>query len=420
MSSRRQPQRIPPPIDHGAEAFTGETILQEISGDLALLLWKTVRTVRLWAGLEPSGCSGAFTPGARERRLALLEAVPVDPQLGEEIRRASLVLGAGEADPVEISSACQQIAEWAKRQEALGTALEFMQTAAFADPTNSALAREVAILARQRGEYARAESWFRRAISVARRTGDYVIYTRSFLGVGKIHRLRGNLSAARNAYIRALRASRRRANRELMGMAYHDLATLGIVQERPRDVERYARAALDAYGPGHRWLPILAYDVAVHWMMCGYFKEATQVFRAIPSELGSPAEQLVRAAALVRSAAAADDRESYRVGWQAASRLLGRPAANDGLAIALVNLAQGAESAGDWDRAEAFAERAHRIAARRGEVKSEAVARGVIESVRHARRIPQPTRETESAPPRSVSRFATDLSVAIAPEADER
>jgi tetratricopeptide (TPR) repeat protein len=414
MSNRRQPQRIPPPIDHGVEAFSGETILQELPGDLSLLLWKTVRTVRLWARLDPSERPKAFTPDALEHRLDLLAAAPVDPQLAEEIRRASTVLGPGEAASAEIAKACQQIAEWAKSQEAFGTALEFMQAAAFAEPTNASLAREVALLARQRGEYARAESWFRQAISTARRTQSHADYVRSYLGLGKVHRIRGNYTTARKMYIRALRAASRRSNRELAGRAYHDLATIAILMERSRDVERYARAALEAYGTGHPWLPILAYDVAAFWMERGYFKEAVRVFQAIPSELGTPGERLLRAAALVRSAAAAEDHLNYVGSWREASRLLGRPGVEAAAATALVNMARGAESAGDLDRAEKAAEKARQMAVARGETENQRAAEGIIESVRHVRRVRTTPREVQKVPPRAVSRLAAGFSDAMA------
>ena len=68
MTGRRQPQRIPPPIDHGSERIDAELVLREYPGELGVALWKTVRTVRLWTALRPEARGSAFRPGAYERR----------------------------------------------------------------------------------------------------------------------------------------------------------------------------------------------------------------------------------------------------------------------------------------------------------------------------------------------------------------
>ncbi|MBW3627947.1 MAG: hypothetical protein KY464_01500 [Gemmatimonadetes bacterium] len=415
MNSRRQPQRIPPPIDSGTEILDSGDVLEELQGDLALILWKSARSVRLWARQEPGLRPQTFSSSAYRRRNQLLESAKPDAEVAADLRIVAGVLKAEAPEGRDIAAACARIALWAEGRDALATALEFAQAAAFADPTDAALQRAVGVLARKRNEYARAETWFRQAIYVARRTRNWPIFVRGFIGVGSVHLLRGNYPAARKALLRALHAARRRGGSELVAMANHDLMVIAVRTDRPAEVARYGRAALEAYGPGHPRLPSLAHDVALSWMKRGFFAEAMRVFEAIPDDYGGPVEQLMTAAALVRAAGAAGERDVYERGWADADRLLRVSGAAQGRATAEVNMARGADSIGDLDRVREFAGRAREHALARGESETVFAAEALLESASRGARAAADAGPPERQTPRQVANLANDLAAAMLP-----
>ena len=73
MSRRRQPHRIPPPISHGPEMLDSEIVLHELPDDVGLLLWKTVRSLRLWSDADADQRTGLFADDAHDLRLEQLE-----------------------------------------------------------------------------------------------------------------------------------------------------------------------------------------------------------------------------------------------------------------------------------------------------------------------------------------------------------
>lgn len=414
LMSRRQPQRAPPPLTYGAEILDGEATLWELTGDLALFLWKTSRTVRLWSELGPEERTEAFTEGAYAERLTQLRGLRLEPDLLQALEGAAAVLQRGDVDPSEVAAACVRVTEWAEQQGALGTALEFMQAAALVLPVDASLARATARLARRHAEYARAETWFRQSITVAKQTQAWEVLARSYMGLGITYMQRGNYPAARSSLLRGLRAAQRHSVHEVVGMAYHDLAALAARASRPREVAKFARAALEAYGPGHPRLPWLAHDVAASWMDQGHFATALQVFASIPPDVGGHAEQLARAACLVRSAAAVGDRETYRSAWRTGTKLLRLPSTAQIAATALISMARGAASAGDWARAETAAEQARQLAVARGEQEQRMEAESLLETLRHSRQQLQPESAEGVSPPGNVERLAGDLAAAVA------
>ena len=238
MHSRRQPQRIPPPIDHGEERLDAERVLREYPGGLGLALWKTARTVRLWSELEPPGREGAFSSGARERRAALLAEAVREPALRAALERAAGVLNGGEAGGGELAAACVEVSRWAERSGGPGTALEFAQAAAFASPADAALALETGRRARGVGEYARAETWSRRAIATARQTRSWRAFAGGFVELARVHALRGNATLARKSGVRAIRAAKRHSLREELADAYEVMLAQSSA---PREKARYGR-----------------------------------------------------------------------------------------------------------------------------------------------------------------------------------
>lgn len=405
MSRRRQPHRIPPPISYGSEILDSEIVLHEFPDDLGLYLWKSVRTVRLW-GEVGDRRSHVFDPEAFARRITQLRALPLDRDLRESLETAASILGGDDVGLETIVTACRHIASWAEARGALGTALEFTQAAALLQPGDAELVHSVAQLARRRGEYARAESWYRQAIATARRTHEWITLATAYLELGRTFLQRGNLPAARQTLIRGVRAATRHSLWEERALLSHELARLAMQTERPAEVVRSGRAALEAYGADHPRLARLAADLGVFWVRSGYPREGVRVLEAVDTSRLDPVERLERAAAFVRAAGASHQPEEVRAAWDDAMLALEEPGVAREAAPALLDLALGAAAAGELDLARKAAERACRAA----ELRSDGTTREAAEALLRAARGEEPAPSLPSRrAPRELRSLADDL-----------
>lgn len=410
MSRRRQPHRIPPPISYGSENLDAEIILHEFPDDVGLYLWKTVRTVRLWGELPAERRAQAFEPEAHARRMAQLRMLNVDADLRESLETAASVLRSDESNLDTIVTACRLIASWAESRDALGTALEFTQAAALLMTTDAELVHAVAHLARRRGEHARAESWYRQAIAVARRTHDWITLATAYLGLGRTFLHRGSHAAARQTLVRGMRAATRHSLWEERALLSHELARLAMRTERPAEVVRSGRAALEAYGTDHPGLLRLAADLGIFWVRSGYPRAGLRVLEALDPASLDPQIRLQRAAAITRAAGAAGDRDTARTAWRDAMLALEEPGLARDAARSLLDLGYGAAAAGQLDDAREVAERACRAA----EIRSDAALRESAESLLRATRgeAALPADSSRRAP-RELQRLADDLVSAL-------
>jgi hypothetical protein len=414
MRGRRQPQRIPPPIDHGSERIDAEPVLLEYPGEMGVALWKTARAVRLWTQVQPDLRATAFRPDAYERRMALVERVVTDAELRAELEIAAGVLRGEDVLPDQVADACARISDWALAVSCTGTAIQFIQAAAFMRPTDASLAYRTARVAAIRTEHARAETWCRHTMVVARASRDWHYFVFALLVLGNLSQLRGNLPMGRRLAQRAVRVAKRHSLRETLGYAYTSLVGL-TPYSKPREVERYARGALETFSPGHPWLHATAHNLAIQWMDAGFFEAALTVFRGIPRDFGRMDEHLGIAANLARAAAAVGDMESYLEARARCERLLEHPATRQSAASSLVNLGRAALLAGDWDYAEACAARAGRLARELGhgrEVLSAEALSDSVQAERLAGSVPRP--DILAAPP-AVAQLAADVVAALEP-----
>lgn len=351
VSRRRQPQRLPPPLMHGPEPIEGTAILADFPDDLGLLLWKTVRAVRLWTGLPAAERAHAFQDDAHAARGAWIAEAP------EELRGALERVGAvlqPRARSAGVARACREIGEWAVARGNLPTAIEFMQAAAVTLPADGEVAHEVARLARLAGDYTRAETWYRQAVSRARRAAAWYEFTRAYIGLGAVFTLRGNYPAARKSLIRGLRAARRFSIRPLAAIAYHELMLLAIVTGRTDDITRLARSALQAYGRGNERAAALALDLGRYLLEEGRHSEALRLLRAPPADAGSTEERFSRAAATALAAARAGDPEALETAFETAEALLRGNAPGAMPRAGVRELMRAAEAAGEPERAAAI------------------------------------------------------------------
>jgi tetratricopeptide (TPR) repeat protein len=411
----------PPPLTRGSETLEGMDILREIGGEAGILLWQSYRNVMFWATAEPADRGKLFSPDAGR------EAPGRAPGRRHPHRPGGFAGGrgphAGAPDTTTgdaLAEACRAIAQWADHHGYESTSLSFTQAAAVSSPRNAAIAYEVGKLARRRGDIARAETWFRHAIMIARQTGDWDSYVQAYLGLGTLSMLRGNYPQAHRMHIKGLRAARRKGLIKLQGAALHDLFVIATETNRPTTALDYARGAFKAYGPEHPNLPKLAHDVAYFWMNEGYFERALPVFQALVPYFALP-EALILHAHIARAAGGTGDRELFRREWNEAIRLSRFTEAEKLLADSLLELGLGSAALSEWDRAEQVLERAIEVAERRGETMIRLRAEGILESARSGRRADQqlaakrPVSKDETAADVLAERLIESLTTSAVP-----
>lgn len=353
-----------------------------MTGEAAVLVWKSLRSVMLWASASPREHAELFAPGAEQRRITEIMVTDLDSALVGPLRTFAQILG----NPLgvrreAVALACRQVAQWAHTSGYTATTLAFTQAAAMVCPADAELAHEVGRLARANGEMARAESWHRRAIMLGRQTGAWEPYARSYVSLGNIAGHRGNFPQARRCQIKAYRAARRHALGEVMAMALHDLFLIALEFDEAVAAQRYARQAFRAYGPTHNRIPYLAHDLAVLWIREGQFGQAMPVLQALLPRFAAPDEQLLVQANIARAAGGLNRVDIFEESWSAADNLMILPQVGSRKAQALLNMARGATGLSLWERAERAAREALAQATMRGESQIVFEAESVLQSV---------------------------------------
>jgi hypothetical protein len=159
----------------------------------------------------------------------------------------------------------------------------------------------------------------------------------------------------------------------------------------------HARGALQAYGEGHPRLPALAHDLGCFWAQQGRFARALQIFDAALPWLTDTPSRLMALANFARAAAGAGDRRRYaQARDEAAALLAGGATAALVAADALLLLAQGDTSLGEWARAEEAACRARSIAEARGESMTQLQAEALLDAARNNRTVAEAAQLTET------------------------
>ena len=406
--------RTPPAILHGGEAFEGVAVLEEVRTPLGLLLFQVIRDVYLWGSTPPEQREGLFEPRAEDALISVLR--DSDPEVQLESALMALIRMAGSPETAreeQVALACQHVAHWADSHGHMGTAISFAQGAAVVLPADAGTSYAVGRLARRRAEHARAETWYRRAVALARQSGDWSAYAMAFAGLGNLYMQRGNFPAARRFHLRALRSARRHSMRPLHGSALHDLFVIAAQTGQPDEAERLAREAFEMYGPDHPRLVYLALDVAYFWMERGRFAPALTVFQALVHHMQRLEDRLGVLANTVRAAAGAGERRLFDQIWDEVWDRMQRTQGLANAATVMLELAHGAAMLGEYERAERAAERAVQVARERAEAKTLLTAESVLDQVRRNRGVRPRTApavaETEPEVAARAETFALDL-----------
>lgn len=378
--------RTPPPLTRGSESLEGMEILREVGGEVGILLWQAYRNVMFWATVEQNERGRLFAADAGSRRRAELAEARIPDELAGPLSAFADMLSAPESTQGEaVAQACTGVARWAEEEGHLNTALSFTQAAAVASQRNARLSLAVGKLARRRNETARAETWFRHTIMVARQTGDWESYSRAYIALGNMFIARGNLPAAAKMHIKALRAARRKGLLQIQGMALHDLFVIADEMGRDEQAQEYARQAFRAYGAAHPSLPLLGHDIAYFWMQRGYFAQALEVFQRLEDHVEDSRTRLLLASNIARAAAGTGNRDLFRKAWTQVYRMTKDPDLQGVVANATLELALGAAVLGEWDRAEQAARESLEQATKLGQGKVRFRAESLLESITRGR-----------------------------------
>jgi tetratricopeptide (TPR) repeat protein len=381
--------RTPPPLTRSSsETLEGIEILREVGGDTGVLLWQSYRNVMFWSTADPADRGKMFSAEAGRKRLASIQSadlagVLVEPLTAVAHMLASPATTTGDA----VAAACTAIARWADAHGYAGTTLALTQAAALAAPGDARLPFEVGEIARRRNELARAETWYRHSVMIGRQVGDWDSYARAYAALGGMFLTRGNYPLAQRMHIKAVRASRRKGLPAVQGPVLHDLFIIAAESGRHAQAQQYARMSLRAYGAQHERLPALAHDIGYYWLQQGHYARVLPVFEALLPHFTATPERMVVLANIARAAGGAGLRDGFRKGWVEVNRLAREPETAGVLAGCMLDLARGAASLGEWDRAEQAAQQAVKVGTERGEAKVRFQAEELLESIRSGKHL---------------------------------
>jgi tetratricopeptide (TPR) repeat protein len=413
-AGRKRCRLAQPPLTASGHGAEGAEILAEVPGPSGVLLWGGLRDVTLWALAARSSRAQLFAPGASELRTSHIKA---HLQLEDEVLIPLLTLAvmterAAGVDANRLTFACRRLAAWADVQGRPDTRLAFTQAAALTRPNDCRLALETAKLARDSGQSARAETWFRRAIKLAR-SNHWETYVWAYIGLAVLYRRAGNLPAAMAVARRAHRTAIRRRLRGLDGVALHHMFVFASDGPDPTKAYEFASAALQAYGAEHPRVIALAHDVACFWADQGQFARALPVLSAAASAISAPQERAVAMANLARAAAGCGARDAYEGARTASEQIMAGVPGEAGKSDAHLNLGRAGVLAGETSRAVEALSRAAAIAARRGEAQVRLVAECELQALMSEQAASGPPSGEPARAAREADRLAGILTATV-------
>ena len=382
-SARKRRWNAPPPLTRGTETIEGEEILDEVDGPAGVLLWQAIRNVSLWTATEGQARGALFVGSAAEQRRKAVKKAKPDSAVREPLEALSQLLESpGGIRPREVAVASTRIAEWALERELPATAQIYMQAAALATPRSAELAFRVGLISRSRRQFARAESWFRQAITLGRQTGAWPAYTLAYVELSELQVQRGSVGEARRSLIKAMRAARRKGLTGEEARALHALQRVSALVGRYDDAESYARLVFDVYGDDHPDVARLTRDVAFGRILAGSYGTAIPLLRALEPLAGNPGERLLIDGHLARASAGLRKVGEFEAAAKRVHEAVNASPDLPDAPGALLDVAHGASLLGKWSVARKTADRAAELAQARLELRISQEATALAEAAR--------------------------------------
>ena len=375
--------------------------LTSLGDDFAWAVWYSVWKARARGDAAPPPPAGG---DLAHRFDAAAGTVP-------ELRAELEVLAryaAGADEPRAPSDALVRVAEWAASKGLAEPAIQCAEAAAALVPESARRALAAARINRLFGEVSRAELFYERAITLARRTRRWRTYVRAHLGKGQVKKALGDAEAARAHYFTAARAARNLSGEKwLAAQTQHDLLVLAAEEGAFEEALGYARQALSWYPRHHARFPALAHDLAFLLVRMRLYSRAVPLVAAVMRAAIPPSDQVIGWSTLARAAAGSGDVEGYRASVERVLRLVGLFDLH--AAAAFANLACGAHLLEIWDEAERYASRSLEICDRRTQAEAAGVARAVLADVRVRRQAEPEAVPSDDAAAR-ILQLATEMS----------
>ena len=415
-----RPYVVPPALLRSGEPFDGHHVVDEVRSPLGVLLWEGVRDVVLWAATAPANRPGLFSSRAYRERVAALHSLELDHDVrGMMVLLSGVLDSETQPDRQAVARTCRKLAFWAEERLLPRTSIWYAQAAALAAPESAEHAYTVGLLCRRNTEYTRAETWYRRAIGLARRRRDARVYAQAYLELGDLFMQRGDYGRAKLTFERSLNTARRAGLRVIRARSLHSLFALAVETNQAAGAEAYARMASRAYPRNHAHLPKLAHDVAIFWMFQGYYERALIVLQAVLGTVTRTNERLMLVSSIARAAGGAGRIGAFTSAWAETWQIVDTCPTLECVTSSLLRLAYGSASLRDWERVELAARHALELAAARGQVQVQQEAKALLDAAEQHH-----FTETLISPPEeaaileSADRLARDLVRRLAGYAD--
>lgn len=349
-------------------------VLDEVGGTTGYVLWLLLNDCGLWVTaaargelFEHGGRSWAEEawPGALVDAFSVLRAASAAPEVARH---------------ADLATAAAAVWEWAEREGHREAALQFAELAARLEPDSSARAATAGRFCRRgSGLQGRAAQWYARALRLARLQDDEIAFVTARLGWGILEFNRGRYLHAESHFNVAFRRAMRVGRRSTAGLALHCRLGVAIACGRYDVAMRQAFEAVRLYAAHHPRFPVLAHDVAFAIAGQGFHSSAIPVLvRTLPL-LGETRERILVLATLARAAGAARDRVRFE---RAAAQVLRLVEESTEMAESSVyQVAQGARSFEQWERADGLARQALSLAEQTGNGYIAGAARVLIDDV---------------------------------------
>jgi tetratricopeptide (TPR) repeat protein len=217
--------------------------------------------------------------------------------------------------PGMLTDVCERLAGWAAPQGKIETAIGFAQGAALAEPMDPRAASLVGEIAASFEKHARAESWFQRAVGIARRRHDWRTYARSYHGMAMLALHRGALRDAEERFRLGLRAARRNGFRSEQADGYIGLLRVAVETGRFDEARKWEELARRLVGSVTDKLQELAAASVELWMHTGDYTRALEGLEILRLDATSREQRMYVLARIAHAAAGIRDFSRLSDAW---------------------------------------------------------------------------------------------------------
>ena len=321
---------IPPAVLTDVGTHMSEAgILGEHAPGAGLFLWNLARDLTLWATTDAESRPHLFRADVMRHRSRELVSSGLPPEVAAwlDLLLSVVYESSCAASPGGIlTDAVRRLARWAERGGMAETALTLAQAAALAEPLDARAAMLAGDTALTFGRLTRADSWFQRAVAIARRVRDRHTYSGSYRRLGDVYVRQRRYAEAEDRFRRGLRAARRhKSTRTEAVEALIGLVEVAIAAGRYEDALGWERRAARVVTHDEARQANLAGACVDLWMWKEDFGRALQGLEALWMDAITVAQRMYLLARIAHAAAGAGERARLGDAWGEAWQLAHEP-----------------------------------------------------------------------------------------------